>query len=395
MDQKRNRQGDQQSQHAKQLAPDGQGQEDHGRVEPGRLAHDPGNQYGVLDDLYDDEHGDHEAQHNPDTLTRAQGPGDCEQHGRDETHDLQVGHHVEQSDKKPQQDPHRQSDQPEPQREEQADDEGDQGLGTEVDTHGLREVRNHVKHHRLVLFRNQVLPSFRDLVEIQQDEDQVQHDDDHDRESDHEADGTRKHAPYAGQNLLYKHPDVFEVEQLNKLFDAHEVRDVDPDFLGNIGLQSGLPLIRVHQPGQQILHLRDLGRDHGDQDRKEQYHGAENDRQAQQHGHDPGLYGQFSLQPGGERIDQIGEQQSDGEGDEHVAQVGDEGDQQPDHRHGDGDADYPVECKGAVGQHMHDPVRFAYRDKSQCNQVGVRQGDVKQIWGDGLSLDLPSPASLY
>ena len=93
-------------------------------------------------------------------------------------------------DKKAQQNPHGQADQPEAQREEQSDDEGDEGLGAEIHPHGPRKVRYDVEYDLPVLVGDQFLPAFGDLVEVQQDEDQVKQDDDDDRQADDEADGT-------------------------------------------------------------------------------------------------------------------------------------------------------------------------------------------------------------
>ena len=99
------------------------------------MPHDLWCQERVLDSLYDGEHNEHQQHDHPEVLPRVSGLHDGEQDGRHETYQLQIGHHVEQTDKHAQPNGNGEIDDQEANAEEDAHTEGNQRLTTEILVH--------------------------------------------------------------------------------------------------------------------------------------------------------------------------------------------------------------------------------------------------------------------
>ena len=141
-------QGDDHAEDAEQRTPDGERQQDDGGVKTGDVTHDLRREEGVLDNLHHSkDHQGHEKDE-PEVITGIGSLDDSEDNGGDESHQLEIGHHIEQSDEHAEGDGQREVDDEETDAKEDTHAEGHQGLTAEVLVHTLLDVGHQYSYKR-------------------------------------------------------------------------------------------------------------------------------------------------------------------------------------------------------------------------------------------------------
>ncbi len=135
--------GDDESHDAEQTAPDGEGEEDDGRVEPCDFVHDAWCEHPVLNGLNHAEDDGDGQQDAPEVLSCSVGFEQGEQDGGDDSDDLQVGNEVEHSDEEAKGYGEWEVDDEESDAEEHTHAHGDDGLSAKVAVHAFLQVEYH------------------------------------------------------------------------------------------------------------------------------------------------------------------------------------------------------------------------------------------------------------
>ena len=168
------RQGDDESDETEQGSPNGKAEQQDGWVESHGLAHDLWGDDHVDDNLHDDKYGNGRNQDNPEVLPGVHGLEECQEDGRDEGKGMEIGHHVHDADEYAEADSHREIDDGETDTEEDTHGEGHEALAADVTVEGFL----HVVHQRFPeganFFREDAYPVFCEELVVEQDEEHVQ-----------------------------------------------------------------------------------------------------------------------------------------------------------------------------------------------------------------------------
>ena len=168
--QRRHRQGDNHAHNAQQRAPDRERQQDDGSIQSHHLTHNLRSEEGVLNELDNTEHDDHHQHDKPEVLSGVGCLDNSQQDGRDEANQLEVGHHIEQSDEHAQTNSHREVDDKEPDAEQDTYAEGYDALTTEILVHTFFDVGNQFYGHVTITRRQEVRPALCKLLVVDENE---------------------------------------------------------------------------------------------------------------------------------------------------------------------------------------------------------------------------------
>lgn len=166
-------QGDNHTQHAKQAAPYGEGQQDDGGIEARNLTHYLGYDDAILNDLNDTEDNHCQCQYQPKVLPCVGCFQQSEQYGGNQGYQLQVGNHVQQADEEAEAYGHGEIDNEESDAEQYAYKESYEGLATEIAVHAYLYVGDDGLHEVAVLGRDKFEPTCGYGLVIEQDEEYV------------------------------------------------------------------------------------------------------------------------------------------------------------------------------------------------------------------------------
>ena len=345
------RQGDDHAQHAEQTAPHGEGEQDDGGVEARNLAHHLGHDDAVLNDLHDAEDNHRQCQYEPEVLPRVGRLQQGEQHGGHQGYQLQVGDHVQQADEEAEADGHGEIDDEESDAEHHAHEEGHEGLAAEVAVHVHLHVGDDGLHKLAVLGGHELDPAVGDGLIVEQDEEDVEQDDERGEDAHHEADRVVDEAPNLGHEAAQGVAQVLFGEELLQVVGVDVLLDEVLHCAGDGGVAAALGEV-LHE---QVLQPHELLYDRGNKEnpcRGEQQHDGEH---GAQDGHHAVVHPQAVLVELHQRIEEVGHEPGDEEGEQHTAQVVDQVEESDEQGHCQQAADETVEGD-FLFQHMIDDI---------------------------------------
>lgn len=233
------RKGDDETDETEQAAPNGEGQEDDGRIETCDFAHDAGCENPVLDGLHHTEHDEGGKDDSPKAFSCVVGFQHRQHERGDEAHDLQIRHEVEETDEKPEGNGQGEVDDEEADAEQNTDAHGNEGLPTEVAIHAILEVGHDASHNATFGWWHQLEESFCHQFVIDQDEKEV----DDGNEGGYDTDNGTDTAADEGNelyNLFLRNPcQVLNGQGLDNLVDVDVVLDEALHF-GRNGSDGGV-----------------------------------------------------------------------------------------------------------------------------------------------------------
>ena len=159
------------------------------------MTHDAWGEEHVLYGLYHSEDRECHEQDDPEVLSRVGCLEHGQQDGRDEAHDLEVGHHVEQTDEETQSDGHREADDEEADTEEHAYTERYERLSAEVGVHAVLYVLDDGCRILALSCGDVLHPALGDSLVVAEDEEHVEQHNEDTQQAQCEAECAGEHAP--------------------------------------------------------------------------------------------------------------------------------------------------------------------------------------------------------
>ena len=204
--------------------------------------------------MHNGEHGQRHQHDNPEVLTRIGRLDDGQQNGGDEPQQLQIGHHVEQSDEHAQADCHGEVDNQEAYAKEHAHTESYQSLASEVFVHAFFNIAHQLYGKAAIAGRHQGRPALCNAFVVEQDEKRIEH---NHRGREQSCDGAERpgnYCPDVGHGLLDSVDETLLGDNVLQLAGTHVLSHVVGDESGNAA-HRGIVLNVDHQ---QVLHPQSL-----------------------------------------------------------------------------------------------------------------------------------------
>ena len=164
---------DDQSDQTEKCPPDGERKENYGRIHAHGFADDFRSEHKILYRLHDTVDGDHLPEQRPETDLAADGYHHTYKCGGYKRNELEIGHHVEQSDEHAQDYGHRQTDNKEADTEQYTYDERHQCLSAEIVVHGTFDIAAYLEHYPAVFGHDHPPEPRRNLFIVEHDEDHI------------------------------------------------------------------------------------------------------------------------------------------------------------------------------------------------------------------------------
>ena len=174
-EQRRERQSHNESDKSQQRAPYRQRQQDEHRIDAHVFAHDSRREHKVLNGLHHTINADGVGAHHPEVAATCHGINQAQEYGNRYRHQLQIRHHVQQSDEQAQHHSHWQANNRKPYGKHHAYNSSNQCLRTEIKAHASLYIAYHIEHAIAVAHRHRRMHTAHNLVIVDEQENQVKH----------------------------------------------------------------------------------------------------------------------------------------------------------------------------------------------------------------------------
>ena len=310
------REGDDQADEAEEGAPDGEGEEDDGGVEPHGLAHDARSEEHILDDLHDAEDGEGGKEETPEAAPLVGALDHGEGDGGYKANELEIRHHVEQTDEHAQADSHGEVDDEEADAEQHADAESDERLTAEVGAHATFDILGDAPAEVAVLGGDKFDPTLGDALVVEQDEEEIE-------QSGEDSEQSHEERDRAGDKV-----DELRERLAHALDDIVVLHERHPTVVGDILVDERLDsptkfavvgkFADIHQ--RDILEFHHLGNGGRDDEQEKTSEDGEDDEQADEDAQRATTEVATILEEAHHRIHHVGKNPRHEERNEHTAE---------------------------------------------------------------------------